>query len=118
MRVRRILLEEHEERLKRNKCPRCNNFSLQKINVKDCSNPPKTKFKLSDYFWSCGGPEAFKCYFISSDLGSTLFESSEGVEIIDFNIGSQPKYTGGKIVKRLKTGECIELKPLLLLKNL
>jgi hypothetical protein len=112
MRVRRILLDEHAERVRRNKCPKCKKFFLQKHDVKEAKLLPKAKYKFVDHFWSCSGPDSFNCYFVSSDSGDTLFESSEGVEIIDFSTEIKPQYSGGKIVKRLKNGDRINITPL------
>jgi hypothetical protein len=112
MRVRRILLDEHEERIRREICPRCNKFSLQRSEVKTCQSIPKAKYKFVEHFWSCAGPDSFNCYFISSDLGDTLFESSEGVDVINFD--DNPKtigYLGAKIIKRRKNGERVEISP-------
>lgn len=109
MRVRRILLDEHSERIRRDKCPKCNIFPLQKLEVKYQQQLPKTKYKLIDHFWACAGPDSFNCYFISSTSGDTVFESSEGVSIIDFNEEKQINHKVGKIVKRLKTGQMVDI---------
>jgi hypothetical protein len=111
MRVRRILLDEHSERLRRNRCPKCNNHPLHRVEVADQQHLPRTKYKIVDHFWTCSGPDSFNCYFISSISGDTVFESTEGVSIIDFEEIPVPR-KGGKIVKRTKSGHVIDLTPM------
>jgi hypothetical protein len=84
MKVRRLLLDEHAERLKRNKCPRCNNASLQEVDVSSATCLPQTRYKFEKTYWICGGHMGHDCYFLSSISGNTLFESAEGAPPIDF----------------------------------
>jgi len=110
MRVRRLLLDEHEERLKRGLCPKCQRFSLQKIDVNESHPLPKVKYRIKESFWSCSGPESFNCYFISSIEGDTIFESADGVDVINFDT-TPVKYSGAKVIKRRKSGEIVEITP-------
>jgi hypothetical protein len=85
MKVRRLLLDEHAERLKRNICPRCKKFSLNEISINEENPAPPAKFKIIGSYFACSGPLGYNCYFISSIKGSTVFESSECVDPIEFN---------------------------------
>lgn len=109
VKVRRILLDEHKERLKRSKCPRCNKFQLKKIEIAESQPLPATKYKLTKDYWICGGPSNFLCYFMSGISGPILFESAEDVELIDFT-EEYSKPASAKIVRR-RGGECVEITP-------
>jgi hypothetical protein len=99
MKVRRLLLDEHTERLKRSKCPRCKTSSLQEVDVSSIICLPQTKYKFEKSYWVCGGPMGHDCYFLSSMSGSTLFESVEGVPPIDF-IEEPPQTARSTVVRR------------------
>lgn len=99
MRVRRILLDEYKERLRREKCPRCLKSSLQKLELTQDQPLPKTKYKFSESFWACSGPSGTSCYFMAGLASPVLFESAEGVDIIDFT-EDYVKPTGAKIIRR------------------
>ena len=110
MKVRRILLDEYKERLRREKCPRCLKFSLQKVEITQDQPLPKTKYKFLESFWVCGSPSGFSCYFMAGFASPILFESAEEVDIIDFT-EDYVKPSGAKIIRR-RGGECVEIKPL------
>lgn len=107
MKVRRILLDEYKERLRRSQCPRCKKFSLQKLDITPDIPTPTSRYRLTKSYWACSGPAGFSCYFMSDIQDTTMFESAEGVDLIDFteeNVKSQPT----KIVRRRK-GECVSI---------
>lgn len=107
MRVRRILLDEHKERLRRGQCPRCNKFSLQKLEISAEKPGPQVRYKLAQDYWACSGPAGFSCYFMSGIQDTTMFESAEGVDLIDFTQESvRPQ--GAKIIRR-RGGECVNI---------
>ena len=107
MKVRRILLDEYKERLRRNQCPRCNKFSLQKLDVLPGVPSPVARYKLTKSYWACSGPSGFSCYFMSDIQDATMFESAEGVDLIDFTEETtRPQPT--KIVRR-RGGERVNI---------
>ncbi len=109
VKVRRILLDEYKERLRRGKCPRCLKSSLQMVEITQDQPLPKTKYKFLESFWVCGSHPDFSCYFMAGLASPILFESAEGVDIIDFT-EDYVKPSGAKIIRR-RGGECVEIKP-------
>ena len=109
MKVRRILLDEHAERLRRGTCPRCNKFSLVNIQVNKGQQLPRSKYKICNSYWECSGPDKFLCFFMSDLSGSVVFESSDGVSLIDFTVENE-KNNYARLVRR-RAGNCVDLTP-------
>ena len=107
MRVRRLLLDEHCERIRRNICPRCKKFSLKEIFADQL---PKTKYKSDKSAWICEGHEDFSCYMLSSSSSDVLFETSEGVTLIDFSENDNQLKKSQSTVVRRRAGEVTEIK--------
>jgi hypothetical protein len=107
MRVRRLLLDEHCERIRRNICPRCKKFSLKEIFTDQL---PKTKYKSHKSVWTCEGHEDFSCYILSSQSSDVLFETCEGVSLIDFSENDLQTKKVKSTVFRRRAGEVTEVK--------
>lgn len=103
MKVRKLLSEEHEERLKQSICPRCKSHQL--IEVVKGNETPKLKYDPGHVFWACSGPLGQKCFLISSCYVDTIFETSEETKPVSFNEEqktSSTPYTGARIIRRRK----------------
>ncbi len=85
MKVRRLLKEEHEERLRKGYCPRCKTYSLINVEITKFVDLPPVKHKLIQSYWKCNGPHGFLCYFISSEKGPVIFESANGTKPVEFS---------------------------------
>ncbi len=102
MKVRRLLLEEHEERLKQSVCPRCKSHQL--IQAVKGSETPKLRYDPGHVFWTCSGPLGQKCFLMSSCYVDTIFETSDETKPVSFDQEQKvsPPYTGARIVRRRK----------------
>lgn len=107
MRVRRLLADEHAERLRQVKCPRCKSNDLHLA----CKNEemPRLRHDPGEKFWICSGPEGKFCYILSSASVETIFETSEGTKPVSFEeVLKVPPPSVARIVRR-RHGECIDI---------
>jgi hypothetical protein len=84
MRTRRLITDEYQERLDQRLCPRCKKHHLGRVDVEDAESLPKSRFKFEYFLWVCQSDLGHQCYWLSSDLGKAIFESSEGNSPVDF----------------------------------
>lgn len=97
--TRTLTPEEHTARISNGVCPRCGDYRLvRQVRFKggDEGNP-----KFAGSYYTCGGPLAHQCYNITSEHGSRLSETTEGVDPIRL---PKPSQVGApRVVRRVKS---------------
>lgn len=107
MRVRRLLSDEHEERLKQVTCPRCKMHHLRQAVNGDFK--PILKYNLGENYWICSSEEGARCYLLSSKDVDIVFETSEGTKPVSFEEPPvSPPVSFARIIRRRK-GEVIDI---------
>jgi hypothetical protein len=101
MRIRRLIREEYEERIKKRYCPRCKTYSLVNVEINNYIDLPLVRHKFIHSFWKCSGPHGFLCYFLSSDKGTTIFESFTGVKPVEYS-NEEPVIQNPTVIRRTK----------------
>jgi hypothetical protein len=106
MRVRRLLADEHAERLKQLKCPRCKNHALHSATRGE--DTPHLRYEPGEIFWACSGPAGQSCYLLSSAAAETIFETSDGTKAVCFDEAPPQPPPAARIVRR-RHGECVDI---------
>jgi hypothetical protein len=83
MKTRRLTPAEHNARLSNGVCPRCGDYRL--IRVLRTKDDGMGGSKFAGAYWSCGGPRGHECYHLSGETGTTLAESSDGVDPLELD---------------------------------
>lgn len=108
MKVRKLLLEEHEERLKQSICPRCKSHQL--IQTVKGIETLRLRYDPGNIHWICSGPLGQRCFLMSSCHVDTIFETSEETKPVSFeeNVKITPQNTGARIVRR-RHGQILDI---------
>ena len=106
--MRKLLLEERDERLKQKICPRCKKFNLVETSLESYQRP-HVRYKMSETLWSCSSPSGPFCYILAGEKDSTIFETSDEVEPVEFFENKSINST--KVIRR-RGGEVFEVRTL------
>lgn len=102
MKTRTLTPQEHAARLSGGVCPRCGDYRLIKqVRWKGGNGGESAKFAGS--YYTCGGPEAHRCYNLTSEVSDRLSETTEGVDPVRLPSQSSTVIPPPRVVRRVKT---------------